>query len=351
MDFAIGFGQDSGVNDIGEQARSAEALGYTHATYIDMGNLAPEVQVMLSLMGAHTTKIHVGQGVTDPVTYNPAVIANAAATLREQTGDRHFVGLGVGGPYGKPFVRPAKIDELKESIKFIREYTAGEEAKLGDHSWHCEWVRRSQYRGRSVPVYIAVAGRRTCELAGQVADGALSIGTDSVIQSWRREMIEKAATEAGRDPGDIRLWARTQVHIAASKEAAHEETAPYAATCAWELYNVLRQKTPDMVDLAQRIERKHPGLVDEFKEIFDVWEPYATERLNGPQAEITSQRVVDFFLATGTIDDVGEKIQSLEEEGYSGVWSVLYALRDQEAAIESVGKELIPKFRASKTRS
>jgi alkanesulfonate monooxygenase SsuD/methylene tetrahydromethanopterin reductase-like flavin-dependent oxidoreductase (luciferase family) len=351
MDFAIGFGQDSSVDDIGEQARAAEALGYTHATYIDMGNLAPEVLIMLTVMGAHTSSMRVGQGVTDPVTYNPVVIANAAATLRELTRDRHFVGLGVGGPYGKPFVRPARIGELREAIRFIRAYTAGDEAHLGELSWHCEWVRRSDYVGRPVPVYIAVAGRRTCELAGEVADGALSIGSDPVLQNWRREMIEKAAEAAGRDPGTVKLWARTQVYIASSKQAAFEETAPYAATCAWELYNVLRQKTPDMLDLAARIEKKHPGLLDEFKRIYDVWEPYATERLNGPQAEVTTQRVVDFFLATGTVDDVGEKIQDLKESGFSGVWAVLYALRDQEGAIESVGKELIPRFRATAGQS
>lgn len=344
MKFGVGFGQESGVSNIRDQVRVAEAAGFTHATYIDVGNIAPDVYVMMTLISEHTKRMRVGQGVTDPITHNPAVIANAAVTLREFSRGRTFVGIGVGGPYGKPFVRPARIDELREAIQFIKKYTAGEDAQIRGQSWHSEWIRRSGWAGQPVPVYMAICGPRTSQLSGEVGDACLSIGMDVTLQQWRKDMVAKGAVAAGRNPEEIDFWVRTQCYLADSKEAVHREVAPYAATCALELYIVLQRKTPDTVDLADRIERRHPGLLDEFKAIYDVWDPYYTERVGGPQTLPVTQRCVDFFLATGTAADVCEQLQALDELGITGVWSVLYSIQDQIGMMQEIGKELISRL-------
>lgn len=344
LQFGIGFGQDSKVHEIGDQVRIAEDAGFTHATFIDMGLVTPDVYVMMTLICANTSRIQIGQGVTDPITHNPAVIANAAATLRELSGGRAFVGIGVGGPYGKPFMRRAKLAELLEAIRFIKAYTAGEEAQIFGYSWHSEWIRQSQYAGLEVPVYVAVCGPGTCRVAGEVGDAAFSIGIDPILQRWRKEVIEKAAVDAGRDPEAVDLWVRTQVYLADSKEAAFRETAPYAATCAWELYQVLLRKTPETEELARRIERHHPGLIDEFKAIYDAWDPYYTERIGGPQTKVTTQRVIDFFLATGTVDEVGGRLAALDGMGLKGIWTVLYSIQDQVGMMQAIGRSLIRLF-------
>src|SRR5207244_1804770 len=100
-------------------------------------------------------------------------------------------------------------------------------------------------------------------VGGRTADRILSIGMDPSLQAWRKEMVERGAEEEGRDPAEIDFWVRTQVYLADSKEAAYREMAPYAATCAWELAKVLRQKTPDTIALAERCEAAQPGILDE----------------------------------------------------------------------------------------
>jgi alkanesulfonate monooxygenase SsuD/methylene tetrahydromethanopterin reductase-like flavin-dependent oxidoreductase (luciferase family) len=341
MKFGIAFGQDIAISEVAKYSKAAEDAGFSHVTLVDIGNLAADVNVAMTIALMGTERIEVGHGVTDPIMYHPGTIGGAVATMRELAGDRVFVGLGVGGPYGKPFIRAAKIAELKEAVTFLKAYTAGEEASFGGHSWHNEWIRRSSYNGRSVPVAVAVCGPKATLAAGATADAVLSIGMDPTLQSWRKELVTRAAEEVGRDAGAIDFWVRTQVYLADSKEAAFEELAPYAATCAWELWKVLRRETPDTVELANKIDQVHPGLLDEFKAIYDAWDPYWTERIGGPQTKAVTQRTVDFFLASGTPDDVREQLAAVDEVGTTGVSIVTYSVREPREMMSRISEELI----------
>src|SRR5262245_35914376 len=102
MDFGIAFGRDNSTLDAPEMSRMADELGFSHLTFVDMGNVAREVHVMMTLAAVNTQRIQIGHGVTDPDMYDPQVIANAVASLNELTGGRAFVGIGGGGPWSKP---------------------------------------------------------------------------------------------------------------------------------------------------------------------------------------------------------------------------------------------------------
>jgi alkanesulfonate monooxygenase SsuD/methylene tetrahydromethanopterin reductase-like flavin-dependent oxidoreductase (luciferase family) len=341
MKFGLALGQDVDIRDVAEYTKAAEDAGFEHVTFIDMGNLATDVNVTMTVALMGTERVAVGHGVTDPIMFHPATIAGAVATMRELAGDRAFVGLGVGGPYGKPYVRSAKVAELQEAITFIKDYTAGREGTFGGNTWHNEWIRRSSYNGTSVPVTVAICGPKTCLAAGATADGVFSIGMDPSLQRWRKDLVTRAAIEAGRDPDEIDFWVRTQVYIAESREAAFEELAPYAATSAWELWKVLRRKTDDTVALADSIEAAHPGVLDELQAVYDNWDPYWTERIGGPQTKVLTQRVVDFFLASGTPEDVRQQLAAVDEVGITGASIVTYSVRKLHDMIEKLSDELI----------
>jgi alkanesulfonate monooxygenase SsuD/methylene tetrahydromethanopterin reductase-like flavin-dependent oxidoreductase (luciferase family) len=341
MKFGIAFGQDVRIGEAAEYAKAAEDAGFSHVTFVDMGNLATDVNVTMTVALMGTERIAVGHGVTDPIMFHPGTIGGAVATMRELAGDRVFVGLGVGGPYGKPFIRSAKVAELQEAVTFLKQYTAGETASFGGNSWHNEWIRRSSYNGKGVPVTVAICGPKTCLAAGATADGVLSIGMDASLQRWRKDLVSRGATEAGRDPDQIDFWVRTQVYIAESKEAAFEELAPYAATSAWELWKVLRRETPDTVALAKQIDEAHPGLLAELEAVYDNWDPYWTERIGGPQTKVLTQRVVDFFLASGTPDDVREQLAAVDQVGITGASIVTYSVRNLHEMIGRLSDELI----------
>lgn len=342
--FGIGLGQDQSVHNVTHFTTTAESLGYHHATLADMPNLCQEVNIMLTIAATGTKRIRIGHGVTNPATRHPGVIANATATLRELTDDRAFVGIGAGGPYGQLLKRGVRMEQLRQAIKFIKNYSAGEEAELAGDTWHSEWIRRSKYAGTSVPVWVAAAGPKTCQIAGELGDAVLSIGMDPELQRWRKEQVQKGAEAAGRDPTEVDVWVRTQIYIAASKAAAKRELEPYAATCVWELFQTLKRENAEIRDLKARIERSHPGILDEFKQVFDHWDPYWTERIGGPQTKYVTQRVIDFFLASGSVDDISEQIEALEPLGVKGISMVMYSIQDDLEMLDRIAKELIPHF-------
>ena len=232
--------------------------------------------------------------------------------------------------------------ELRQAIRFIKDYSAGREGEWDGSSWHNEWVQSSRYAGQPVPVWLAVAGPRTCEIAGELADSVLSIGMDPVLQQWRMEQIERGAERVGRDPGEVEVWIRTQCYLAESKAAAKREMEPYAATATWELYQILRQENPQVADLRKRIDRAHPGILDEFKQIYDHWDPYWTERTGGPQTAYTTQRVIDFFLASGAADEIGEQVDGLKRLGISGISSVKFSIQEDLDMLARMARELMP---------
>lgn len=349
--FGLGFGQDQTVHNISQYAETAERFGFDHISIVDINNLAHEVNVMMTLAAGATNRIHIGHGVTNPKVYHPGAIANAAATLRELHGDRVFIGIGTGADMGNLLHQGVSVAELREAIVFMQQYSSGEEGSWRGTPWHNEWIARSVDAGRAVPIWMAVAGPRNCRVAGELASAVLSVGMDPELQRWRREQVDVGAEKAARDASEIDFWIRTQIYITESKQAARRELAPYAATCTLELYTILRQQHPAIEDLRRRLERRHPGILDELRIIHDNYDPYWTERADGPQTEYVSQRVIDLFIASGTIDEIGDRIEALAPLGIAGVSSVLFSIEEDLEMLQRISGELMPRFSSGGVKS
>ena len=143
---------------------------------------------------------------------------------------------------------------------------------------------------------------------------------------------------------DIAFYIRTQIYIAESKQAAKRELEPYAATCTYELHQILRRDNEPTEDLRHRIETHHPGLLAQFKTIFDNYDPYWTERIGGPQTKHVTQEVIDFFLATGTPADIVAQLKALEPVGIAGVSSVLFSIEQDFDMMERISSQIMPHF-------
>jgi 5,10-methylenetetrahydromethanopterin reductase len=337
LDFGIGYGPDVTIGAVADQVRCAESLGFGHVTVADVGMVAPETIAMMTVVATSTDRIRVGHGVTDPLTYHPTVIANAAATIRELAGDRAFVGLGTGGPYGKPLKRPATLRQLRAALAFVRAYTAGEEAELDGERWRSRWIPRSPWAGRPVPLMVAVCGPRMCELAGELGDGMFSKGVDPMLQRWRRDLAEHAAARAGRNGAPFTVWVRTQCVLADSKERARAVVAPYAARCATELHAVLERGSDAAADLRRRLAEAHPGLLEE---IAGVASQVGYETA-GPIERRIPQRVIDFFLLTGPPAEIAGRLREMEAAGVDGVTMTLYDPGREEETMRSIHDELM----------
>ena len=124
IDFGLGLGRHERMSEIVQITKVAEQEGFSHVTFVDQPYMSPDPVVCMTIAALNSKRLRIGQGVTDPINYNSLVLANTAVSMTELTGGRYFVGIGAGGPFGK-VQRPAKIRQMRESVEFIREFTAG----------------------------------------------------------------------------------------------------------------------------------------------------------------------------------------------------------------------------------
>ena len=340
MKFAIGIGRNEPIDEVGDHARVAEESGFDYLSAVDMPFLSREVDSMMTLAALHTEKIRIGQGVTDPLTRHPLVIANAAATIDELSGGRAFVGIGTAGPWGKPMRRPARLRELREAVTFIRRYSAGEEVQWRGVRFRSEWCRRK------LPVYMACGGARSCRLAGELADGVITpSNADLTTNLWRLEQIARGAEKAGRDPGEIDYWIRGIIHVAESKEAARYEAAGYAVNAAYLLWTLMRSGGPEVEELRRRLTREHPTIVEDCKRVHDAFDPAWMEHPDSPAAKCVTPEMLDTQQVVGTPEQVCEQLRRIEEAGFRTFGTVTYTIADKRGMMRRIGEEVIPHFR------
>lgn len=167
--------------------------------------------IWIAAAAERTKKIHIGTGVTAPILrYNPAIVAQAFATLDHMYPGRIFLGLGTGEamnetPIGYTWPRhKERAERLEEAIKIIQML------------WQKDWCnfKGKYYRLKNanlytkptgkIPIYVASSGAKVAELAGKYADGFLTI--QQPREKFREVLfpaIERGAKATGRDPSSI----------------------------------------------------------------------------------------------------------------------------------------------------
>ena len=348
MDFGVGLGAELRYDEVAEHTRVADEAGFSHITFVDQSNVSRECLGMMTIAAQHSRRAHIGHGVCDPIMYHPAVIGNFSASLREMTGGRAFIGLGAGTPSaGKAIGRPAGLKAQRESVEFLKKFTAGEDSELWGSPWHSEWIRNSPWAGHSMEVWMGPLGPRAMALAGEIADQIWMFGAgEPELIKFNIEQVHKGAERAGRDPSKIRMWARTEVYVCDSKEAAFNECSSYAASCAEALWlSALNWNRPEAADLMNRLEKKSPGVVEEIKTVHDYFDPYYHESIKAVHKQYTTQRIMDMINLTGPPDEIIDRIRDLESLGLYGVSCVQYAILDQKANMRAIADKIMPHFR------
>ena len=342
MKFSVGMGGELRTDQVADHARVVEDSGFDYLTLVDSPASSRDVHVMTTLAAMATNRIRIGQGVVDPMTIHPSVIANISASIDELSGGRAFIGLGTGNPISK-HRRPARLRELREAVRFIRSFMSGEEAEFNGVRSHSRWITSP------LPIYISAHGPKAMQLAGEVADGVISLCVHQEYVKWQLRQVEKGALRAGRDPSEIDTWARCMVYVAESKEAARRETSAYPSSYK-DLHRLLSRDDPDVEDLRASLERSEPGLVEELirdsKSFADAMDPELAERVDAPHSKVVTQRLIDFYHLSGTPDEICERIQLLGELGVKTISMTVYTIIDKKRMIREVGDKIIPQFRA-----
>ncbi|WP_033289216.1 LLM class flavin-dependent oxidoreductase [Amycolatopsis jejuensis] len=153
----------------GEVAR-AERFGFDTAWIADSQLLWRDVWVAMGLAAARTERITLASAVTNLVTRLPSVVASAVNTVAELAPGRVWLGLGTGDSSVKPIgLSPSTRAQLRTGLTEIRRLLDGDPVPAGNREVYLQGA------GGRVPVHIAASGPRMVRMAGEVADGVLTL--------------------------------------------------------------------------------------------------------------------------------------------------------------------------------
>ena len=153
-------------------------------------------------------RLRLGVGVTDAGRRNPAVTAQAAATLHLLTRGRVILGIGVGEregnePYGVEWTKP--VARFEEAIATIRAlWNSGGDLISRDSPYFP--LRRAvfdipPYRGKWPEIWIAAHGPRMLQITGRYADAWYPEAALRPADYARGlQAVRTAASDAGRNP-------------------------------------------------------------------------------------------------------------------------------------------------------
>ena len=190
---------------------AAERAGYERAWLVDCQMLWQDLYVYMTHALAATERIVVGSGVTNPLTRHPSVTASAHRDARRpapgprrarhrprrQRGADARAEAGADGRAGRDGAAPARAGWRASEA-------AGTAYPLG-------WTSAS----RSCS---ARRGRRTCALAGALADIVMIyVGVHPASVRWAIDHVRAGAEEAGRDPDDVEIAALCAMHVATTR--------------------------------------------------------------------------------------------------------------------------------------
>jgi TAT-translocated FGD2 family F420-dependent dehydrogenase len=178
--------------------------------------------VTLGALGQRTQRLWMGPTVTCPtLRYNPAVVAEAYATLSTLYPGRIFLGLGSGEALNEQAATGAwppwreRWDRLIEAVAIIRQLWTGQPVEHKGAHYSVDG-RLYDPPPQPIPLLLAANGPKAMRLAGEHGDGLI---TDP--QTWKQHKgeWEKGARSAGKDPATMPVLVEAFVVVGGQSEA------------------------------------------------------------------------------------------------------------------------------------
>lgn len=271
--------------------------------------------VTLGALGQRTRRIWMGPTVTCPtLRYNPAVVAEAFASLSLLYPGRIFLGLGSGEALNEqaatgtwPMWRE-RWDRLIEAVTIIRQLWSG---RAVQHKGAHYTVDAKLYDApaQPIPLLLAANGPKAMRLAGEHGDGLI---TDPQTWKQHKEEWQAGARSAGKDSSSMPVLVEAFVVVGDQGEAQ----APA------KLWNFIPKA---------------------FKGYQNIRDPAEIERR--ARMELPLPKVYENWTVSSNPDAHVETIKKLFESGATIV-NVHSGQADQQKVIEFYGREVLPRVRS-----
>jgi coenzyme F420-dependent glucose-6-phosphate dehydrogenase len=280
---------------------------------------APAALSWLGALAATSDGAYLGTSVLTPtLRYQPAIVAQAFATLAQLAPGRVFLGVGTGEAMNETPVTGGawpgakeRRQRLEEAIGVIRALWTEERVSFDGDYYRVERATVYERPDEPVPIYVAASGPLAAKLAGRRGDGFIcTSGKDPDLYRELVANVEEGARSAGKDPASIAHMIEIKVSYDPDREYAED-------ACRW------------WAALALSGEQK-AGVED----------PVEMERLADENAHLAPTR----FIVSDDPDEVVERVGPYVELGFTEL--VFHSPgEDQTRAIELFCRDVLPRLR------
>jgi coenzyme F420-dependent glucose-6-phosphate dehydrogenase len=236
--------------DLVEYAVAAERHGFETVTVSDHfqpwrheGGHAPFSLAWMAAVGERTSTIGIGTSVMTPTfRYNPAVIAQAFATLGCLYPGRIILGVGTGealneiatgyrgaGEQDWPEFRE-RFARLREAVELMRQLWSEDRVDFDGEYYSTHGASIYDRPDEPVPVYIAAGGPMVARYAGRAGEGFICTSGKG-MDLYTKDLIPavaEGAEGAGRDPESIDHMIEIKLSYDPDPEAALQNTRFWA---------------------------------------------------------------------------------------------------------------------------
>ena len=235
-----------GPRELVEIGVRAEQHGFDSVTVSDHfqpwrheGGHAPFSLAWLAAVGERTTSIQLGTSVLTPTfRYNPAVIAQAFATLACLYPDRVMLGIGTGealnevatGFVGEWPDFKQRFARLREAVDLMRALWTGERVDYEGEYFHTVGASIYDVPEGGVPIYIAAGGPVVARYAGRAGDGFICTSGKG-MELYTEKLLPAVAeglAQAERSDSDIDRMIEIKLSYDTDPEAALQNTRFWA---------------------------------------------------------------------------------------------------------------------------
>jgi F420-dependent oxidoreductase-like protein len=308
-----------GIGPRGDEAleivRAAERAGFDSAWVAE--SYGSDVVSVLAWLAPQTEKIKLGAAIMQVPARAPAAAAMAGCTIDALAGGRFIFGFGPSGPqvsegwYGVPYAKP--WGRTREYVEIVRKVVAREERLEYDgNHFHLplpggegKALKLNFHPVRnSIPVFLGAIGRKSVELAAEIADGWIPIfsSPDAFRETWD-EHIEAGLTKGGRSRSDLEISPTVQVAIDGDTDAAR---AVVKAGLLLYLGGMGSRKTNFYVDLTHRFG---------FGEVADEVQSLYLDGKREDAYNAIPDELADATALIGTEDDVADRLERYAAAG------------------------------------
>ena len=289
------------------------------------------VYVTLSMILAHTNKIIVGTGVTNPYLLSPISTAGAVASLNEIGPGRTICGIGAGDlttlqQAGVEAIKP--LSAMRESINIIRSLTSGNAVQNFEGKVYKIQAANLAFKVRQkIPIYVGAQGPKMLKLAGEVGDGALINASHPQDLENAVRAVKEGALSANKPVDSVDIVAYTSFSVNKDEEKALKAATP--------VVSFIVAGSPD------GILEKHSISLEVAKEIR---ESLVKGDFPGAFSKVTPE-MVDSFAVCGTPDKCIEKVSTILKTGVTQFVVGSPIGGNVRKSINLITKSILPHFK------